>query len=181
MKNFIKRLIAGKELNELNRWKVYWQEYRQWLANYPTIAMTLDNLRNEIDGQKNKNCSHPPTRKGPWDISGLRKHLTRIYAREEIATLDDFTQDWTCMEIKQVDKTTEEQKDARIAELEKQLKDASDLVIEQQRTINTLRTVCGEAYELAGSYEKVHLQALDNLYAASIGQPLPHPTFLPIE
>lgn len=47
--------------------------------------------------------------------------------------------------------------------------------------INLLRTVCAEAYQLAGCYEKVNIKALDNLFSASNGDVLPHETFLPVD
>lgn len=47
--------------------------------------------------------------------------------------------------------------------------------------IKTLRTVCAEAYQLAGCYEKVNIKALDNLFAAANEQTLPHDTFLPVD
>lgn len=42
-----------------------------------------------------------------------------------------------------------------------------------------LRSVCAEAYQLAGFYD-ADVKALDNLIAAANGEPLPHESFLPI-
>jgi hypothetical protein len=43
---------------------------------------------------------------------------------------------------------------------------------------DSLRLVCGEAYQMAGALG-ASAKALDNLSAAANGQPLPHETFLP--
>lgn len=45
---------------------------------------------------------------------------------------------------------------------------------------DSLRLVCGEAYQMAGVLG-APTNALDNLSAASTGAPLPHETFLPVE
>lgn len=45
---------------------------------------------------------------------------------------------------------------------------------------DSLRLVCGEAYQMAGVLG-APTNALDNLSAASAGAPLPHETFLPVE
>lgn len=44
MKNWLKRLFAGKELDELERWRVMADEQRRWLNEFPDIAMALDSL-----------------------------------------------------------------------------------------------------------------------------------------
>lgn len=53
--------------------------------------------------------------------------------------------------------------------------------IKLKEEIKVLRTVCAEAYQLAGCYEKVNIKALDNLYAAANADVLPHETFLPFD
>lgn len=50
MWNWIKWKICNKELVELNRWRLQWGIYRQWLAMFPEIAIALDQLKNEVDG-----------------------------------------------------------------------------------------------------------------------------------
>ena len=50
----IKRLkwwIAGKELAELERWRVQWQEHRRWFAEFPSVAAALDHMAAEVDGK----------------------------------------------------------------------------------------------------------------------------------
>lgn len=48
MKNWIKRklayMFASKELDELERWRVMAEEQRRWLAEFPDVAVALDNL-----------------------------------------------------------------------------------------------------------------------------------------
>ncbi|MDH5527173.1 MAG: hypothetical protein OEY97_07695 [Nitrospirota bacterium] len=46
--------------------------------------------------------------------------------------------------------------------------------------IDRLRTVCSEAYQMAGALD-APVPVLDNLSAAANGRPLPHETFLPVE
>lgn len=49
----------------------------------------------------------------------------------------------------------------------------------QAEEIARLRSVCGEAYQMAGALG-ASVEALDNLSAAASGDPLPHETFLPV-
>lgn len=50
MLRFLKRIVAGKELDELERWRVHWQETRQWLAAFPDAAAALDYLQTRAEG-----------------------------------------------------------------------------------------------------------------------------------
>lgn len=82
MINWLKWLVAGKEMQELYRWRVKWQEYRRWLAEFDEVGVTLDNLKAEVDG-KGLSASHPPGDVGPWTVEALREHL-RIKRRPEV-------------------------------------------------------------------------------------------------
>lgn len=79
MKDWLKRLLAKKELEELHRWRLHWDSYRRWLAEFPEIAITLDNLKTEVDGKVSLDACHPPGKKGPWTIQGLRYCLRELY------------------------------------------------------------------------------------------------------
>jgi hypothetical protein len=46
----LKRLIAGNELAELERWRVQWEEHRRWFAEFPSAAAALDHMKAEVDG-----------------------------------------------------------------------------------------------------------------------------------
>jgi hypothetical protein len=48
-----------------------------------------------------------------------------------------------------------------------------------EKEIETLRSVCAEAYQMAGALDAPE-EALDNLLAASAGEPIPHGSFLPV-
>lgn len=50
----LKRLIAGKELAELERWRVQWEEHRRWFAEFPSARASLDNMKAEVDGRSVK-------------------------------------------------------------------------------------------------------------------------------
>lgn len=63
---------------------------------------------------------------------------------------------------------------SEVNELKARIKELED-------RINVLQNVCGEAYQLAGCFNKSPIEALDNLLAAAQGEPIPHETFLPIE
>ncbi|WP_270818316.1 hypothetical protein [Aeromonas sp. Y318-3] len=82
MINWLKWLVAGKEMQELYRWRVKWQEYRRWLAEFDEVGVTLDNLKAEVDG-KGLSASHPPGDVGPWTVEALRERL-RIKRRSEV-------------------------------------------------------------------------------------------------
>lgn len=56
---------------KLFRWKTKWTEYRQWLAEFPDVALVLDNLLSEVNGEQLDAC-HPPGPNGPWPVNGLR-------------------------------------------------------------------------------------------------------------
>ena len=152
MMNFIRNLVAGKELNELSRWRSNWNEYRRWLSEFPAIAMMLDNMDNEVRGKEPMDACHPPGNKGPWTISNLRWHIRRNDPLQKAQ--------------------------ARIAELEKQQEDFTKLLLEKNREVNNLRFVCGESYQLLGRYRRPNLKALENLCVASKGSPLPHTSFM---
>lgn len=81
MINWLKWLIAGKELQELYRWRVKWQEYRRWLAEFEEVGAALDNLKDEVDG-KALSASYPPGDVGPWTVEALREHLRRKHRAE---------------------------------------------------------------------------------------------------
>ena len=51
MLNWLKWMIAGKELSELERWRVQWQESRRWMAEFPDVATALDHMRAEVAGE----------------------------------------------------------------------------------------------------------------------------------
>lgn len=74
MMKWLKWLIAGKELQELYRWRVKWQEYRRWLAEFEEVGITLDNMKSEVDGE-GLSASYPPGDVGPWTVDALREHL----------------------------------------------------------------------------------------------------------
>lgn len=80
--DWLKRLVAGSELAELERWRLWCDEHHKWLAHeFPDVAMTLDNLRYYADGTRIMDGSYPPGCKGPWDVSGLREVLRRGRAK----------------------------------------------------------------------------------------------------
>lgn len=74
MFTWLKWKIAGKELLELHRWRVKWQEYRRWLAEFEEVGITLDNMKSEVDGE-GLSASYPPVDVGPWTVDALREHL----------------------------------------------------------------------------------------------------------
>ncbi len=81
MREWLKRKIAPKEMAELERWRVEWEEYRRWLAEFELVAVALDNLRAEVEGKALDAC-HPPGEKGPWIIGGLRDRM-RAFASND--------------------------------------------------------------------------------------------------
>lgn len=50
MREWLKWLVARKEMAELSRWNVQWNEHRRWLAEFPDAAMALDHLKEEVTG-----------------------------------------------------------------------------------------------------------------------------------
>lgn len=82
MQEFLKWLFAKKEMEELCRWRISWEQYRRWLGEFPEVRMALDNLRAEVDGQQLDACT-PPGKKGPWTVSGLRDRLRSLAAEQK--------------------------------------------------------------------------------------------------
>ncbi|MEO8806408.1 MAG: hypothetical protein ABI433_10010 [Burkholderiaceae bacterium] len=72
MKTWLKWRLAGRELVELERRQVLAQQYMRWLAEFPDVAMALENLEAEAMG-RGVSLSWPPSAEGPWDISRLRE------------------------------------------------------------------------------------------------------------
>ncbi|MDQ7989047.1 MAG: hypothetical protein REI09_05365 [Candidatus Dactylopiibacterium sp.] len=46
--SFLKKLVARRELEELSRWHIQWQEHRRRLASIPNVGETLDHLRDAV-------------------------------------------------------------------------------------------------------------------------------------
>lgn len=49
--NELKYLIAGKELEKLDSYKILTMQYRQWLAEFPDVVSALDNLQVAVHGR----------------------------------------------------------------------------------------------------------------------------------
>ena len=47
----LKWWIARKELVELERWRVQWNEHRRWFAEFPSARAALDNMKAEVEGK----------------------------------------------------------------------------------------------------------------------------------
>lgn len=68
--------VAREEMEELTRWRVQWQEYRRWLAEFEEVALSLDNMKAEVQGEQLHAC-YPPSDTGPWSLSVLRAVMRR--------------------------------------------------------------------------------------------------------
>ena len=44
--------FAGREMAELHRWRTRWQVYRQWMAMFPEVAISLDAMKEDVDQGK---------------------------------------------------------------------------------------------------------------------------------
>lgn len=64
-----------KDREELERRRVLMQEYQRWLAEFPQIALVLDNMEAAAVGKEWLCASRPPSENGPWTIEGLREVL----------------------------------------------------------------------------------------------------------
>lgn len=49
--NWLKWKFARKEILELESWRLQWQIHRQWFAEFPVAAVTLDHMKAEVDGE----------------------------------------------------------------------------------------------------------------------------------
>lgn len=49
MLDWLKWRVAPKEMAELDRWRIQWEEHRRWLAEFPEVAMALDHLRDTAE------------------------------------------------------------------------------------------------------------------------------------
>lgn len=61
----IKWLVAGKELEELERWRSYWQQTDRWFAEFPEAEIALRYLEAKASGTYSK------------DIAELRNELRK--------------------------------------------------------------------------------------------------------
>lgn len=57
MLEFLKWLVASKEMAELERWRIEWNEHRRWLAEFPLVGMALDNMKSEVEGKQSVRLS----------------------------------------------------------------------------------------------------------------------------
>lgn len=77
MKEYFKWLFAKEEMLELERWRIYWQQYRQWLGEFEIVGETLDNMKSEVKGESRgagTPCGNPP-----FVISTFREYLRKKY------------------------------------------------------------------------------------------------------
>lgn len=81
MKNWLKRLFASKELDELERWRVKAEEQRRWLAEFPEVAMALDNLI--ADGKGMEGMHIQVLREKMRDHRNTRSHMEFQRGRKE--------------------------------------------------------------------------------------------------
>lgn len=63
MLQWLKWKIAGREMAELENWRVQWTFVRRWLAEFDDARDALDFLRQEVDGVS------------PFEISRLRDNM----------------------------------------------------------------------------------------------------------
>lgn len=109
-------------------------------------------------------CAHVPSPETATaeHLENARRLVACWNACAGISTEDlEITQDWAAAGI-----ATATTLRAEIARL--------------QAERDALRSVCAEAYQMAGALG-APVKALDNLSAAANGDPLPHETFLPVE
>lgn len=71
MLEWLKRLIAGNELDELERWRLHWWETRRWLSEFPDSADALDYLRNSVKGVRE------------FDVARLRENMRKRRAEDD--------------------------------------------------------------------------------------------------
>lgn len=75
---FLKRQLAWwaapQEMAELERWRIHCTDYWRWLAEFPDVAVTLENLREQASGRP-VNISRPRHPHMPWDVVNLRDEL----------------------------------------------------------------------------------------------------------
>lgn len=57
MLEWLKWILAEKEMVELERWRVEWRSLRQWLAEFPEVAATLDHMKAEVCGEASMTVS----------------------------------------------------------------------------------------------------------------------------
>lgn len=78
MLNWIKWKLCGKELEELHRYRIKVQEYRQWLGEFREIALTLDNLDAVVKGEVSVYTQYTDGVKGPYTINALREYIRKL-------------------------------------------------------------------------------------------------------
>ena len=49
MLNWLKWKLAPKEMAELERWSVQWEEHRRWFAEFPEVALVLDTFKYRVE------------------------------------------------------------------------------------------------------------------------------------
>jgi hypothetical protein len=50
IKEFLKRRVAGSELDELYRWRVQFYEHRRWFAEFQDVSDVLDSIKAKVSG-----------------------------------------------------------------------------------------------------------------------------------
>lgn len=51
MLRWLARRLAGRELAELERWRVYCGEAERWFAEFPEVRVALEHVRLQAEGE----------------------------------------------------------------------------------------------------------------------------------
>jgi hypothetical protein len=57
MIEWLKWRIARREMEELEQWRIEWEEHRRWFAEFKSVAVVLDRMKSEVDGQPVRSVS----------------------------------------------------------------------------------------------------------------------------
>lgn len=73
MLEWLKWIIAGREMMELERRRLLAAQYLRWLAEFEDVSTVLANIEAEAAGVPVSGW--PLAEKGPWTVQGLREVL----------------------------------------------------------------------------------------------------------
>lgn len=66
-RHWLKWFVAPKEMEELHRWRIEWNEHRRWLSEFPEVGETLDRMWLEVTGKPDM-CSKRSERELIYDF-----------------------------------------------------------------------------------------------------------------
>jgi hypothetical protein len=100
MIGWLRRLVAGREVAELERWRVECRQVRRWMAEFPDVCTALDHLEAFASGRHYRGLSEvrecirnrrpivaPMVANAPGDLDAFELAWKAVYGKSPVVSL----------------------------------------------------------------------------------------------